>query len=236
MAKRKTAKAKSAGVIVPKLRALPGDRSAGRPAARSRGAVGSKSPGNTANVTFELLDVARQLLEDSDTRFTFRTVSGHQFCDQVRKAPLGAAPSRFSIPASQGEAVVCEIDPYRYQFVRSPIFFRSPGAETTRPIVLFREPDAWAPAFVAWAGLKKPFHELKAVLSATGSVQILRRGFPDDAGLPELLPSLSNQAYDDVPARPAGGVDEGPAAPTAAARFPQYPYPDPKKRRKRKGR
>ncbi len=151
------------------------------------------------DVTFELRDAARQLITDPETRFTFRQLSGNrQIGNQVKAAPLRATPKTFALPALVGDAVVCEIDPVRYRFARSPIFFRTPGPSITRTSILFREPDAWTPVFTAWAALGPSFAHLQQVLSASADVIVFRKGLPDSAPIPDRLVAVSAAEYDAI--------------------------------------
>ena len=134
----------------------------------------SGNAGTTAaevlQVSLELRDAGGQLIHDPDTRFTFRSLSdSRQIGDQIKRM-LSGTPAVFSLPVKAGEAVVCEIDPQRYRFARSPIFFRTPGPPISRKSTLFREPAEWTPAFTRWNGLSSEFAGLKAALDASADI------------------------------------------------------------------
>ncbi|MEO7274321.1 MAG: hypothetical protein ABIX28_16705, partial [Vicinamibacterales bacterium] len=91
-------------------------------------------------VTLDLRDVSDRPIRDPETFFTFRRVSDRrQIGDQLAVELVGTAPV-FRLPAAAGEVVVCEIDPKRFRFAQSPVFFRTPGPPIARRSQLLREP------------------------------------------------------------------------------------------------
>ena len=145
----------------------------------------------TLQVTLELRDVSNRLIRDPETFFTFRRVSDRrQIGDQVA-LELSGSSSVFSIPVAAGEIAVCEIDPKRFRFVHSPVFFRTPGPPLTKQTQLLREPKEWAPRFTRWNDLSGKFGELKRVLAASPKIAL----FKGDEPLPELL---VEGAYDGI--------------------------------------
>jgi hypothetical protein len=146
---------------------------------------------DTLQVTLELRDVSNRLIRDPETFFTFRRVSDRrQIGDQVA-LELSGSSSVFSIPVAAGEIAVCEIDPKRFRFVHSPVFFRTPGPPLTKQTQLLREPKEWAPRFTRWNDLSGKFGELKRVLAASPKIAL----FKGDEPLPELL---VEGAYDGI--------------------------------------
>ena len=155
-----------------------GPTTGGAPASRSSGASRARATraADTLQVTLDLRDVANRPIRDPETFFTFRRLSDHrQIGDQVALALPGAAPV-FNLPVATGEVAVCEIDPKRYRFVRSPVFFRTPGPPITKTSQLFREPKEWAPQFVRWADLAAPFDDLKRVLRLSPKITLFKEG------------------------------------------------------------
>jgi hypothetical protein len=130
----------------------------------------------TLQITLDLRDVANRPIRDPETFFTFRRLSDHrQIGDQVALALPGAAPV-FNLPVATGDVAVCEIDPKRYRFVSSPVFFRTPGPPITKTSQLFREPKEWSPQFVRWADLAAPFADLKRVLRLSPKITLFKEG------------------------------------------------------------
>jgi hypothetical protein len=137
----------------------------------------------TVEVTLELRDVSDRLIRDPKTFFTFRRLSDHrQIGDQLQLELIGA-PAAFNLPAATGEVVVCDIDPKRYRFVQSPVFFRSPGPPLSRRSQLFREPTEWTPRFTRWNDLPGAFNRLKFVLGGSPRITL----FKEDTVIGELL-------------------------------------------------
>jgi hypothetical protein len=150
------------------------------PSARRRASGTSRARATTAaetlQVTLDLRDVADRPIRDPETFFTFRRLSDHrQIGDQVALALPGAAPV-FNLPVATGDVAVCEIDPKRYRFVSSPVFFRTPGPPITKTSRLFREPKEWSPQFVRWADLAAPFDDLKRVLRLSPKITLFKEG------------------------------------------------------------
>jgi hypothetical protein len=132
----------------------------------------------TLEVTLELRDVADRSIRDPETFFTFRRLSDHrQIGDQLQLELLGA-PAVFNLPVATGEVVVCEIDPRRFRFVQSPVFFRSPGPPITRRSQLFREPKEWTPRFSRWSDLPLAFDALKRVLAVSPRITLFKEVDP----------------------------------------------------------
>jgi hypothetical protein len=143
----------------------------------------------TVEVRLELRDVSDRSIRDPETFFTFRRLSDHrQIGDQLALQLLGA-PAVFNLPVATGEVVVCEIDPKRFRFVQSPVFFRSPGPPITRRSQLFREPKEWTPRFTRWNDLAAAFDSLKRVLAVSPRITLFKEIDP----IAELL---VEDAYD----------------------------------------
>jgi hypothetical protein len=147
---------------------------AGRRAAPKRAAARAPSPGEFLEVTFDLRDVSNRLIRDPQTFFTFRRLSDNrQIGDQLQLELTGASPV-FDLPVATGEVVVCEIDPKRFRFVNSPVFFRSPGPPITKQSQLFREPKEWNPQFTRWNDLPASFASLKRVLGESPNITLFK--------------------------------------------------------------
>ncbi len=164
-----------------------------RPArARRRVSAARAAPraaAETLQVTLDLRDVAGRALRDPEAFFTFRRLSDNrQIADQLELELTGTAPV-FALPVATGEVVVCEIDPKRFRFVNSPVFFRSPGPPITKQSLLFREPKEWSPQFTRWNDLPAAFAELKRVLVASPNVTLFKRS-------QTIAPLLVESAYD----------------------------------------
>jgi len=143
----------------------------------------------TVQVSFDLRDVFGRPIRDPETFFTFRRVSDNrQLGDQLQVELTGTAPV-FDLPAAAGEVVVCEIDPRRYRFVHSPLFFRSPGPPIRKESRLMREPTQWSAEFTRWGKLPSGFADLKRVLAASPNVTLFR-------GAESLGERLVEDAYD----------------------------------------
>jgi hypothetical protein len=146
---------------------------------RARGA-GSRAraaaAADTLRISLDLRDVANRPLRDPETFFTFRRVSDHrQIGDQLLLSLTGTA-SVFDLPVATGEVAVCEIDPKRYRFGNSPVFFRTPGPPIKKTCQLLREPNEWTPDFARWADLPASFAELKRVLRQSPRVTLFKQG------------------------------------------------------------
>lgn len=161
--------------------------------ARSAGAA-SRSRGlgpETVRVTFDLRDVLGRPIRDPETFFTFRRLSDHrQIGDQIQ-LELTGSPAVFDLPAMPGDVVVCEIDPRRYRFVHSPVFFRSPGPSILKESRVFREPLAWTPRFVRWDDLTDAFADLRRVLAQSPQVTLFN-------GVDAIAELLTDDAYDNM--------------------------------------
>jgi hypothetical protein len=144
----------------------------------TRALAGADAALETLEVTLELRDVFDRSIRDPETFFTFRRLSDHrQIGDQLQLELLGA-PAVFNLPVATGEVVVCEIDPKRFRFVQSPVFFRSPGPPLTRRSQLFREPKEWTPRFTRWNDLPAAFGGLKRVLSVSPRITLFKEADP----------------------------------------------------------
>ena len=153
------------------------------------------TPRETLQVTLDLRDVSGQLIRDPETFFTFRRVSDRrQIGDQLALELTGAA-SVFDLPVGTGEIVVCEIDPKRFRFANSPVFFRTPGPPVTKHTQLLREPKEWAPRFTRWNDLPGAFSDLKRVLAASPKVTLFK-------GVEPIADVLVEDAYDDISGEP----------------------------------
>jgi hypothetical protein len=147
--------------------------------------------GETIDVGFDLRDVSGLPIRDPETVFTFRRVSDNrQIGDQLRLALTGATV-RFSLPVATGEVDVCEIDPKRYRFAHSPLFFRTPGPPIRKESQLLREPKEWQPEFTDWDDLSPTFEDLKRVLGDSQGVTLFKEGSA-------IADHLVEDAYDDM--------------------------------------
>jgi len=145
--------------------------------------------GENVDVGFSLRDVAGALIRDPETFFTFRRVSDNRQIGEQLRLALGGAPVVFSLPVATGEVDVCEIDPKRYRFANSPLFFRSPGPPVRKEGQLLREPNEWQPQFTRWTDLPAEFDDLKRVLRESRGVTL----FKESGAIAELL---VEKAYD----------------------------------------
>ena len=163
---------------------------AGRRAAAVRRATrAAPRAAETLQVTLDLRDVAGRPLRDPETFFTFRRLSDNrQISDQLAIELTGAAPV-FQLPVATSEVAVCEIDPRRFRFVNSPVFFRTPGPPITKTSLLFREPKEWTPQFTRWNELPAAFATLKKVLRDSPNVTLFKRAQP-------IAPLLTDATYD----------------------------------------
>jgi hypothetical protein len=122
--------------------------------------------------------VSDRLIRDPKTFFTFRRLADHrQVGDQLELELLGAS-AVFNLPVAAGDVMVCEIDPKRFRFVQSPVFFRSPGPPITRRSQLFREPKEWTPRFTGWGELPTTFDNLKRVLAVSPRITLFKEADP----------------------------------------------------------
>lgn len=143
----------------------------------------------TLQVTLELRDVSDRLIRDPETFFTFRRVSDRrQIGDQLALELAGSA-AVFNLPVATGEIAVCEIDPKRYRFAHSPVFFLTPGRPITKSTQLFREPKEWTPGFTRWSSLSPAFADLKRVLEKSPDVTLFKHD-------KVIAPRLVEAAYD----------------------------------------
>ena len=169
-------------------RATPG----GGTGASAQASFESVAP-ETLRLTLDLRDVAGQPIRDPETFFTFRRIAGNrQVGDQLALQLTGTAPV-FDLPTFTSEVLVCEIDPRRFRFVQSPVFFGSPGPPLQKECLLFREPGEWTPRFTRWQDLSSSFTPLKDVLAVSPQVGL----FKDPLPLPHLL---TEDAYDTLSA------------------------------------
>jgi len=129
-------------------------------------------------VTLDLRDVSERPIRDPGTFFTFRRLSDHrQIADQLLLELTGVAPV-FNLPVATGEVVVCEVDPKRFRFTHSPVFYRSPGPPIRKDSQLLREPREWTPRFTRWSDLPFSFADLKRVLRVSPRVTLLNESDP----------------------------------------------------------
>ena len=149
----------------------------------------------TLQVTLELRDVSDRLIRDPETFFTFRRVSDRrQIGDQLALELTGSA-AVFNLPVATGEIAVCELDPQRYRFAHSPVFFLTPGRPITKSTQLFREPKAWTPSFTPWSSLPAAFADLKRALENSQRVALFK-------GEGAIAGPLVGSAYDRMAGEP----------------------------------
>ena len=164
---------------------------ANRSRARRQPAALTAATAETLQVQFELRDVSERLLRDPETFFTFRRVSDRrQIGDQIA-LPLTGQVVNFSVPVATGQVLVCEIDPKRYRFAHSPVFFGSPGPRVIKEAQLLREPKEWTPRFTRWDDLGDTFESLVKVLGQSPKVTL----FKDDQPIADRLVGA---AYDNM--------------------------------------
>jgi hypothetical protein len=125
-------------------------------------------------VTLELRDVSNRLIRDPETFFTFRRVADRRQIGDQLALELTGAPNVFNLPVATSEIVVCEVDPKRFRFAHSPVFFRSPGPPITKHTRLLREPKEWTARFTRWKDLPGAFADLKRVLAASPQVTLFK--------------------------------------------------------------
>lgn len=151
-----------------------------------------RSDGETLRVTFDLTDVSGTPISDPETFFTFRRLTGNRQIGDQLQVELTGASIAFNVPVAAGEVYYCEIDPKRYRFAKSPVFFATPGEPVTRTCQLLREPEEWKARYTPWNELPPSFDALKAVLHKSSGIVLLKspeRGLPDP---------LIEDAYDDL--------------------------------------
>ena len=136
-------------------------------------------------------DVSGRPIRDPETFFTFRRLSDHRQIGDQLQLELTGAPAVFELPVATGEVAVCEVDPKRFRFVHSPVFFRSPGPPITKRSQVLREPNEWTPRFTRWTDLPVAFGDLKRVLGMSPKVTL----FKDVEPIADLLVEA---AYDGV--------------------------------------
>lgn len=142
----------------------------------------------TLPVTFALRDVAGQLIRDPETFFTFRRLADNrQIGDQI-ELPLAGRLVSFDVPVTQGVAV-CDVDPKRFRFTVSPVFFASSGPPVRKDLQLIREPAEWTPRFTRWDDLPGTFASLKRALEHSPDVTLFK-------GTDPLADLLVGDAYD----------------------------------------
>jgi hypothetical protein len=181
--RRASARVSTRRVAPPRGRSRTRERSAGP--ARARAAASAE----TLQVAFVLRDVSNRPIRDPETFFTFRRLADHRQIGDQMALELAGVPSVFNLPVATGEVAVCEIDPKRFRFVHSPVFFRTPGPPITKESRLFREPKEWKPRFTRWADLPSAFADFKRVLGASPNVTL----FKDVNPIADLL---VDDAYD----------------------------------------
>ena len=152
-------------------------------AAKTRGAARGRArkatararrPEETIQVTLDLRDVAGRLIRDPETFFTFRRLSDNrQIGDQLELELVGSAVA-FNLPVATGEVRVCEIDPKRFRFVQSPVFFATPGPPILKRSQLLREPTEWTPRFTRWSELPAGFATLKRALTNSPGITLFK--------------------------------------------------------------
>jgi hypothetical protein len=166
-----------------------GQRSRGRARAATTRGARAAARANTLQVTLELRDVSNRLIRDPETFFTFRRVNDRRQIGDQLAIELKGTPTVFELPAATGEIVVCELDPKRFRFAHSPVFFRTPGPPITKQTRLLREPREWTPRFTRWRDLPAGFADLKRVLAASPQVTLFKDVHP-------IADLLVEDAYD----------------------------------------
>lgn len=151
----------------------------------------AEAAGETLQVTLGLTDVAGHPIHDPETFFTFRRLDGNrQHGDQLVVA-LGDRPAVFDVPVATNKVLFCEIDPRRFRFAQSPVFFGTPGPPVRKDAQLFREPTEWTARFTRFDALPASFSNLRDVLAVSPQVTL----FKELAPIAELLVGA---AYDDM--------------------------------------
>ena len=186
--KTKTARKKAPRVTTRRVPTVVARSRGGPPAAATRSRA---ARAETLQVTLELRDVSDRLIRDPETFFTFRRMSDRrQIGDQLALELTGSA-AVFNLPVATGEIAVCELDPKRYRFAHSPVFFLTPGRPITKSTQLLREPKAWTPGFTRWSSLSPAFADLKRVLENSADVTLFKHDRI-------IAPRLVEAAYDDM--------------------------------------
>ena len=120
-------------------------------------------------------------------------------------AALGQSPDRRSARARRhrvrrllstcrsrpARCVTCEIDPKRFRFAQSPVFFGRPVRRSASTVPLFREPLQWTPRFTRWSDLPRTFDDAENACS-------LPRPSHAVQGTEPIAPLLVDVAYDDM--------------------------------------
>jgi hypothetical protein len=148
-------------------------------------------PADVVRVTLDLRDVSDVPIRDPGTFFAFRRLSDNRQIGDQLVVELTGAPQAFTLPAAPGDVTVCDVDPQRYRFVRSPVFFRTPGPPILKQSRLLREPKEWSPQFTRWADLPPAFADLKRALADSPRVTLFPEG-------PLIGDRLVEAAYDDM--------------------------------------
>ncbi len=154
------------------------DKSRGRRTRARLGRARAAAGVETLEVTLDLRDVSGRLVRDPETFFTFRRLSDHRQIGDQLQIELVGAPVVFNLPVATGEVDVCEIDPKRFRFAHSPVFFRSPGPPITKHSQLFREPKEWRARFTRWEDLPAAFDGLKRVLGVSPHITLFKDVHP----------------------------------------------------------
>lgn len=149
-------------------------KTTGRRTSARPGLAAADAAVETLEITFDLRDVSGGLIRDPETFFTFRRLLDHRQIGDQFQLELTGAPSVFNLPVATGEVAVCEIDPKRFRFALSPVFFRSPGLPIRKHSQLFREPKEWTPRFTRWDDLPVAFGGLKRVLGVSPKVTLFK--------------------------------------------------------------
>ncbi|BCS35109.1 hypothetical protein TBR22_A43350 [Luteitalea sp. TBR-22] len=146
---------------------------------------------DTVAVRFRLADVSGTPIRDPATFFTFRKVADNRQVGDQMQVALDGRPVQFTLPGSP-DVLVCEIDPARFRFARSPVFFATPGTSVDETLRLWREPLAWAPRFTAWDDLPRSFATLQKALRASPDVTFFDRARPGRIVAPLLVKETWN--------------------------------------------
>jgi hypothetical protein len=151
----------------------------------------AEAAGETLQVVLTLTDVSRQPLSDPETFFTFRRLDGNRQIGDQFALTLAGSSAEFNVPIATSDVLFCEIDPKRFRFVQSPVFFGSPGPAVRKDVQLLREPGEWTPRFTAWDALPVSFGNLKDVLAVSPQITL----FKEQSTIADLLVGA---AYDGV--------------------------------------
>ena len=135
-----------------------------------------------------LLDVRGRPINETKVKVGFFRVSDNKSVSSHTKD--FPPPHTFALPAfPQGKQMFCDITAPRYRMRRTENFFLTDGETITRNIALFRRPDKWTAAFMAWEELGAQFIALKNVLNASSRVRV-KNG--------KLLGKFTEATYDSV--------------------------------------